>query len=623
MKFPANLLDLLVEHDAFRVCRIMPDEEFVRFCKDREFSVDFDRLRQFERIEVFRPMLRAYHPEVTFKIGMLDGCSRYLGELEEGEAWTGETRTEIVAFDPTTATAARWRDDGLLWVPGQGEWVHEATIDTEPERHTAYYSRFQIWALGWVTSMLTLSVQLEWATAADGSPNPKWSPQLRKRAGDYGRKAAAALRGYGDQDATAAFCQLIANRFYYKTQSDGRRMTIGQFHDWEWGQYARAWTPDAFLAAFELSEEDSRNLFEQLDIAWTHEDPISGWYNLARFVSVEKRKRLKNHALRALTLREMTHMLRLFHEAAFGQSLRPLGEVGVHVIKRIPDVDAEADPMRALELSANDFGVNGKPQLVLFVEGATEQAVLPILFQRLYGTPPARYGIEISSLGGVDNAAGGREAPFSALWRLVDYLHYHQTLAFVLLDNEGNARRNVGKGLARAASVHVPDRRATRRDHIKIWRTSFELENFSDTEIAAAMNSVAGAALFHRADLAACRTAASAGRIKGQKLETIDRLFERTTKRSLDKPGLAKVLVELMFDPATRRRPENRPISKFLIRVAKKSARNFQPITEESWLANQRSGYLGVLQPAARRDRKRRQASRRRKIAKAKRGQPG
>ncbi len=617
MRFPANLIDVLIDHDAFRVCRIMPEREFIRYCRERGIDVDPARLRQFERISVFRPMLRVFRPEITYKIEMVEQGWRYAGELEPGEKWDGETRVEIAEFNSRTHVARDWHEEGLIWSPGQGDWEHEATIDTLPQQHEAYYSRFQILKLDRVATMLTMTVQLEWATSADGSPNDKWSPRLRHNAGTWGRGAAAALNNTTDEDVIAALLQLIANRFFYKTQSDGRQMTIGHFHDWDWGAYARAWNTNPFRQAVALDEKESRDFYEWLDIRWTHVDPVSRWYNLTRFIRVDKRKLLKDDALHGLALREMAQMLRLFHREAFGNELRPLGEVGVQIIKRVPDIDPEADPMRALELSANDFGVNGKPQLVLFVEGATEQAVLPIIFERLWGAPASRYGIEIANLGGVDNAAGGKEAPFSALWRLVDYLHHHQTLALVLLDNEGLAARNVGTGLPKANSVHSVDRKATRPDHIKLWRTSFELENFSNTEIAEALNRIAGQKLFGHGDVAVCRKVVQAGPIKGQKLWTIDRLFEERTDGLLDKPRLGMILIDIMMDPRARRKPDNRPITKFLMRVARKASLNFQPVTQEDWESNQRSGYLGTLQPAARQARRRRLDSRRRQRRRA------
>lgn len=612
MKFPSNLLDLLIDQD---VCRVMPEAEFIRFCTDRAMKIDKRRLRQFERIGVFQPLLRAYRPEITLKIEIVDGGYRELGEIKEGEAWDGGTRVELVDFDPDTGTARSWRDHGLLWVPGEEEWEHRHDIDDDPLRHEAYYSRYQIYALDWVVGMMTMHVPLEGAVGPDGSAEPKWSPRMRHQAAEWGRRAAAGLRGPRDADTIAVLLQFVANRFFYKTRDDGRQITIGQFHDWEWGSYARSWSPTDAVNAVGITEDESRGWYERLDVAWTNADPIAGWWNLARFVRVAKRDRLKGDALRAVTLREMAHMMRLFHREAFGADLRPLGEVGRQIFKRVPDIDPDRDPMRALELVANDFGVSGKPQLVLFVEGPTELAVLPAIFERLWGAPASRYGIEFSNLGGVGNVAGGKENPFSAIWRLVDYLHHHQTLAFVLLDNEGFAR-NVVKGLPRAGSVHSTERKATRPDHVKVWRTNFELENFSDTEMARAMDAQAGRKAFAPSDVAACRHSMSAASPRGTTLMTIDRLYMERIGTALDKPALGLLLVEAMFDPKSRRSIGNRPITQFLVRVAKKAARNFQPVTEEDWRINQRSGYLGSLQPAAKRERRRHMDRRRRSRSK-------
>ena len=126
------------------------------------------------------------------------------------------------------------------------------------------------------------------------------------------------------------------------------------------------------------------------------------------------------------------------------------------------------------------------------------------------------------------------------------------------------------------------------------------------------MNQLARRKLFDRADVAACRAAVNAGPQKGKKLATIDRLFAERVGVPLDKPGLGRLLVDIVIDPNARRKPGNRPIVRFLQRVAAKSVRNFQPVTQEDWESNQRSGYLGTLQPAAQVARRARMAKRRR-----------
>src|SRR4051794_13748769 len=117
MRLPDNLLNLLIENDAFRVSRIMPEQEFIRFCEARGVRISRERLRQFERIGVFRPLLRTYQPDITYKIETVGDSFHYLGELEPGEAWEGETRIEMARFSPETRYARDWRDEGFLWVP--------------------------------------------------------------------------------------------------------------------------------------------------------------------------------------------------------------------------------------------------------------------------------------------------------------------------------------------------------------------------------------------------------------------------------------------------------------------------------------------------------------------------
>lgn len=613
MRLPFNLLNLLIRHDAFRVCRIMPEREFIEYCKKRNVRISRERLRQFEKIGIFKPLLRVFRPEVTFKIELVEGGFRYGDPLEEGEVWEGETRTELIEFGSTTADAKEWKAEGLIWVPGQGSWAHEATIESLSRQHESYYSPFQVLQLRQAAMAMTVTVSTEWAVRPDGSIDPKWGRGLRKQLADSGHRRAVAQQGVRQDYIAAVLIQLLATRFFYKTQDDGRQMTIGHFHDWAWGDYARAWKSDALIRAFKISERDLRGLYEMMDSFWQYIDPIAKWHNLARFVRVEKRKHLKGDALMALSLREMTQMLGYFHKDAFGTGLTPLGEVGVEIFIRVPDVDIETDPMRALELSANDFGVNAKPQLVLFVEGSTEEFVIPLLFDRLWATPPSRWGIEIANLGGVDNAAGGKEAPFSALWRLVDYLHHHQTLAYILLDREGRAARNVGAGLLKAGSVHSVDRKATHPDHIKIWKSTFEFDNFSDTELAYALNTLAGAKIFKRVEVSDCRDAVQAGPVKGQKLQTLDWLYEQRMGKPLDKLHLGRMLIDQIFAPETRRKPVDRPIVKFLVGVTSKAARNYQPTTHSMWEANQRSGYLGTLLPHARKEQRRKYDRRRRK----------
>jgi phage tail protein X len=604
MSPPDRIADLIIAREAYRVCPLMPQREFVSFCRDRNIAVSHERLRKLERLKLLYPVLRVYRIDVTHKIELLDEGARYrdLGELNQDATWAGNTRTELAGFDFSSRVIRSWRENENAWDPRADASTHSETIDTDPRRHEAYYSQFQIFQLDLLIRSLTATVEIEWALGDDGTPDPSWGDWLKPNFAAFAARVAAQSAS-GDELALAVVCQVISDRYYPKTQSDERYITIpgggSHFHDWDWYDYARRWDGPAVSALLQIGKDGTRSLYERIARASRHADPMEKWHELIRFVKVDQRKKLKGDALKAQSFAEMTKMLRLFHRDAFGEPLVAPSELSGTVIHRIPDITAEEDPLRALELVANSFGINPKPQAVLFLEGATELTVVPLIFDKLYATTPNVFGIELIGLGGVSNATGGRENSHSALWRLIDYLHHHQTMAFVLLDNEGLASTNVGKGLPRAHSIHFPDRRATRRNYVKLWRLSFEMDNFNDGELAKALGVYAeGKVSFSAAEVKLCRENSRAPK-KNKKIRTLDVLYAEKTGRNLNKPQFGRTLVKLMFDADTKRKAELRPIARFLNQVAGLAARNHQPVTHAIWEYNQRSGHLGALRPGA------------------------
>jgi hypothetical protein len=596
--------DLLIDREAYRVCSLMPQREFVSFCRDRNVNVSTERLRNLERLKLFFPVLRIYRFDLIHKVELLEEGRRFrdLGPLQENEVWSGDTRTELARFDFSKRVIRSWREHGNAWDPRADVSPHTETIDTDSRRHEAYYSQFQIFELDRLAQSLTFTVEIDWALESDGTIDARWGDDLKPNLSSYAERVAKD--GLSDSESSfGAICQVISDRYYPKTQSDERHIIVPEggmrFRDWDWYEYARSWDAAAVAKLLNLEKNTLRGCYERVARTYRSSDPLENWHGLVRFVSVQKRKKLKGDALKAQAFGEMAKMLRLFHHDAFGEELDPPNELGRTTIHRIPDVTAEDDPLRALELVANDFGINPKPQAVLFIEGATEMAVVPTMFDEVYAAKPNVFGIELVSLGGVSNATGGKDSSFSALWRLIDYLHHHQTVAFVLLDNEGLASKNIGVGLPRAHSIHFSDRRATRKNYVKLWKLSFEMDNFNDAELARALKDYSqGKADFSAPDVKQCRESAKTA-AKNKKVRTLDVLYTERTGRNLNKPQFGMVLVKLMFDPATTRKPQHRPIVKFLDKVAGLAARNHQPVTHAMWEYNQRSGHLGTLKPGA------------------------
>lgn len=354
---------------------------------------------------------------------------------------------------------------------------------------------------------------------------------------------------------------------------------------WDWELYASAWKPALAEKLFDLTPARLRHAYEALSRQQSWDDPLENWYQLVQFVSPRQRDRLKGSALGAETMRAGALMLHLLYRDLYGKELPPPNELNRTIITHVPELGARTDTRRYMELVVNRFDLNPAPKLTLFVEGATEKAAVTQVFERYFGAPAGTHQIEIIDLRGVDNATGGKADRFRAILRLIDYLHYHQTFTFLILDNENYARK-----LKKAAKDHMStlhsERFATRPEYIKIWKRSFEFDNFSNTEIARAMTFVAQGHRFTPSEIAACRNSRNPG-------AALSTLYGDRTNAGINKLDLSSELVRGMFDQSSRRKLANRPLIETLERVVKLAALNPFPTMEQSWQHNQLSTYFG------------------------------
>jgi len=315
-------------------------------------------------------------------------------------------------------------------------------------------------------------------------------------------------------------------------------------------------------------------------------DPIEHWYQLTQFISIQERRKLKGDALRAETMRAGAQMLRLLNLDLYGQDLPHPNEVAGGPANPVPELDARRDARHHLELVTNRFGVNPQPRLSLVVEGSSEETAVTRIFEAYYGVHPGKYGIEIIVLGGIGAATGRKkEDRFGAIIRLIDYLHHHQTFAFLILDNENYAADLKAKAKD-AKSIHGSRRYVTRPEYIRIWKDSFEFDNFSCAEIAAALTELArGVVEFSVSDVANAKRDRNSG-------AALKALYQQKANYGLNKVKLARILVDTMMLPKTRRNIENRPIIRTLNQVERLATRNHLPTTLRTRDANQASGFL-------------------------------
>lgn len=565
LAIPPNAARLLLRHGGVHLCRPLRSAEFIKFAKARGISIDAARLLRFERLGIFSPLFRVYSSNARKPLEL-------------------------------PLTTNRWFTQGYATDTTQGQ--PHAIPKKNSQDSEAYYSRFQIASLIFTVDQFTASVSLDSFLDDDGLNKEAWLARGAEFEKFGGLLIQQGGTGKEFRPAIDLLCQFISDRYFPHTRSNQRTRIVsdGGFSSdqwmtingvaWNWGDYAQAWDPSRTKRVFKLTPEKLKHAFETLAFQQCQLDPLERWYQLLQFISPRERDRLKHKALAAETIRSGAFMLRLLYQDLYGKELSHPNEVSSTVITHVPELAVRADARRHMEFVVNRFDLNPAPKLTLFVEGASEEAAIRAIFEHYFGAPPGTHQIEIVDLCGVDTATGGRkEDRFRAILRLVDYLHHHQTFTFLILDDENNARKlkEAAKGLA--STLHA-SRHATRPEYIKIWRTSFEFDNFSATEIAKAMTTLAHGVVFKTDEVAACKKAKN----PGAELST---LYNTRTNAGLNKIDLALQLVDMIFDPASHKAPTNRPLIRTLERVVRLAALNPFPTMEESWERNQASKYLG------------------------------
>jgi hypothetical protein len=565
LTIPKNVGRAIVEAGAVIASPLLGTEKFIRFCKDRSLSVDRERLFRLERLRLFAPVFRLLTPN-----------------------------KDVPTLSIPPQKDNNWFTEGWAWDTAGVEPSYQVP-DHKDQTQEGYYSVFQIDHLQIVLAEMTLSVQLDSYLESSASETINWDKN-GKRWLEFTRQHADGLRTHEYRRAVALLCQFISNRYYPHTQGNQRTIHVLQQYssdcwtrvnalDWDWYDFVRSWKPREVELLFELTPSKLRHAYQGLANSQSYCDPLERWYQLTQFIKFREREKLKGEALRAETLRSGAHMLRLLYKDLYGEELPHPNEVGGKVITPVPELETRKDTRRYLELVVNRYDLNPQPTVSLIVEGATEENVVTTIFEEYFGAHPGKYGIEIIVLGGVDVATGSKEDRFRAIIRLVDYLHHHQTFTFLILDNERYARKLKAEA-QKAKSIHSR-RYVTRVEYVKVWKRSFEFDNFSCAEIANAMTEVAeGKVRFSREEIESCEQ----NPFPGARLKE---LYHRRTGKKLDKLRMSTILTERMLSPEARRKIANRPIIRTLERVASLAERNPFPTMQEIWKGNQASKFFG------------------------------
>lgn len=589
-------LKYIIENELFITCSFLSTDQFISYCKDRGIRTSRKQLEQFEKLRIFYPVARVKYPKVKKKVEYTGSSYRDLGILKDGEEWPGDIREEYEHFEFYKENAMCWLEEGLLWEPSTRPFQAWETFYDE-NRHRkieSFYSIFQCYSLYNLVRQTKCEIGFEWWAFYSKEDTEKEAKQIS----DFANKIISICKEQGVRGSAAVvICQIISNRYFPKTQSDRRTIHYsisGYYHynKWDWYEYCRNWDAKAVLDDIGVSIDELKQLHRLVSVDAEFVDPLEEWYELISFISVERRKKLKGHALLAQSLYSMEHMLRLFYEDLTGEKLQPPDESPMWKQDMFYGEGVTQNELQYLEFITNQYRLNPRPKLILVVEGNGEDEQFPRLSEKLFGHHFPRLGIEVRNIHGVGGFEGRKRVDkYGALEKFIDDYHYRQTIVFVVLDNEGRVR-DVKNKLLQAKSIYS-ERTVTISDYFYIWSKSIEFDNFSDEEIAKAMTELCeNRYTFQEKEITNCKGQFTKGG------DPLSNLYNEKLDYDLSKPKLLEILFGYIISHPEKEFDEKekakRPVVQVIHKVINLAAKNHQPHRLDTWRENQQSGYFGV-----------------------------
>lgn len=598
----SNIISLqqLIEKEYFIICPFLSTDRFISFCKDRSINISRQQLERFEKLGIFTPIARVQLPKIKIKIEYVENGTRYkdLGVLKDDEKWEGHIKEEYAHFWFKKNYAKNWFEEGILWEPSSRnfkDWVNFYDNDKH-EFIISYYSIFQCYTLYNLMQSTKMELRAEWWYNYSEKDIENLSDQIT----EWAQIVIDSHKEKGTRGELAPIiCQVLSNRFFPKTQTDGRTINLsisGHYHGWDWYKYCRQWNSNSILADLGLSKEKIKNLHQLLsmDARWT--DPLEHWYGLVNFVSLEKKKKLKGKALLAQLIYSMEFMLRLYYKDLTGETLFPPDENRSWKKDDFYGEGVTENDLQYLEFLTNQYHLNPRPKLILIVEGKGEVEQFPRLSEELFGYSFPKLGIEVVNISGVAGFTGKKGFDrYGALEKFIDYYHFRQTIVFVVLDKEGRTE-SIKNKLINAPSKYYSNRFVTKSEYIHLWnRKNIEFDNFTDEEISSAMSIInKNKYVFTPVDIEKCRQ-----RLMKKESDYLSKLYKEKTGFDLPKPELLKALFDIIIANRKKEFDSNmepiRPLMKLLRQIIKLASMNHQPTCIDTWQKNQESGYFGDI----------------------------
>lgn len=445
-----GFLKKFIEEERYLQNPPLRTKDFIDFCEKRGVNTSEEELEFFEKEGFLYPIIRIDRPideqeRIEFK---KDGKNfwRPLGlGLEDGEEEVRRYKQKYYSsyeFNKSyTHYLLTWLEEGNLFDPSTKsfeDWSYfkGETLDYDSEKIVSFYSSFQIHWLEFLKDNFSYKFNFASKIWNDKKiENSKdFIDELQKRKGIHyfdtilTRKKSLKTKST-EFEKILEFFLSIQEYYYPYGRSASRTINIKVDSD-EWWKKRRNFDPQKELQNLNMDIKEVSVLYwlfskRSMGILGKNDDLIQLWKN----ISWNKKNRIEGNLRLGIEYLQWALMLKKFMEDYCKREILDIDEIGSIAPEDVVKVDPSnmdkyglaslrytrnkwfKDPQtgesfyhdryKRLFYLANAFELDYQPRIMVFVEGKSEEKVLPKVFERIYNKPE-NVGIEIVNFKGVD-----------------------------------------------------------------------------------------------------------------------------------------------------------------------------------------------------------------------------
>lgn len=517
-------LKLLIESESFSQNFPIELKEFIKYCNNREVSINEKQLEFLEEKKLFFPIFRT-------------------------DDWIWQD----------TKILKKLYSENLIRIPKNEKFIPweefyglDEKFGIKKQLINSYYSKYQIFYLKRILDFITLKYtfnQLE-----DDKEIFRINKKFRED------NIAPMLLNFNDINLIFLI-NYIQNK-YLPIVKDSRYTVLTNINIEDLEQLTSIIDLSKIFKETPYSIDDLKNIRIRFAVDGLSIDPLEKWYHLIKYVSHEKRANLKGKALLAIDYYAISDMLKLLIEDLTGEEqletasildsprrswqIRIYGKIINH-----KDIDV-------LQRLLTEYRINPNPDLFFIVEGYSEEAAIPIILNA-YNLSLEEYRIELYNVKGVDKKIDElikyKGIPITRKIDDTYYISPYGTKIFGLFDREGRFASKKPEEIIDKIMKDIfetpPDEIKTEKNWdilekdifiLKFWDKCFEYDNLSNEDLIFLLKEY-GVKYGHEFEI-------SDSEMNGyrERNEDINRLFKSKTGAGLSKREFGKSIGDYIVE---------------------------------------------------------------------------